>query len=172
MKSGDGRFLNLDLNLNLATADGGESAEEEYDLEEAKLQKVLAEARYTLSEKFFALPDYAVVFDSYDFNGLATEVLNKLGKSFESYAPIEVGLEVDLHLLEHIIACVWKMPGGRLAFNTWLEDVFATSMAGIRNIGGGAVVVELILVDAAKDGFFSETVAALPHSIVFSSAAQ
>lgn len=37
MKLGDGWFLNLDLNLNLVIVDGGESVEEEYDLEEVKL---------------------------------------------------------------------------------------------------------------------------------------
>ena len=176
-KSSDGRFLNLDLNLAAGdVSEGncwvGESqstyvGEQSPDCEvgeEAKLQKVLARARFALSEKFCALPDYAVGFEAYDFNGLATDVLDKLGKTLEVHAPHEVGLEVDLQLLEHIISCVWKLPGGHQAFNAWLEDVFAKSLADSRLNGASVVelVVELPEVEDADYG-----VVALPHSIVF-----
>lgn len=129
---------------------------------------MLVEVCYILFEKFFVLLDYVVVFDFYDFNGFVMEVLNKFGKLFELYVLIEVGFEVDLYFLEYIIVCVWKMLGGCLVFNMWLEDVFVMSMVGICNIGGGVVVVELILVDVVKDGFFLEIVVVLLYFIVFS----
>lgn len=174
-KSSGGRFLNLDLNLATGDASEGTCWTDESqsiyarghceDEEEAKLQKVLVKARFALSEKFCALPDYAVGFDAYDFNGLATEVLNKLGNALEVHAPCEVGtLEVDLQLLEHIISCVWKMPGGRQVFNAWMEDVFAKF---ISSLSRGAVVELMAELPEVEDG--GDGVVALPHSIVLQS---
>ena len=172
-KSNEGRFLNLDLNLstgdasesNCWTGDSDQCPEVCDNDQEAKLQIVLAKARSALTEKFCALPDYAVGFEAYDFNGLAMDVLNKLGKILEVHGPREVGLEVDHQLLEYIISCVWKIPEGRQAFNAWLEDVFAKSLADSR-LCGGASVVELVadFVPEVSDGGV-----ALPRRIVFDS---
>jgi hypothetical protein len=149
-------FLNLDLNL--ATSECPE--EECGDSEDAKLQKVLAEARYTLTDKFCALPDYAVGFAAYDFNGLVTEVLNKLGNSCSSN-----NIEIDLELLEHLIACVWKMPGGRPAFHMWLEEVFTKSIINAQHTNGGVMELSLSIDDTEH---LSECLPVLPHTIVLS----
>lgn len=188
--AGDGRFLNLDLNL--ATGEGNrddcdgdgddeddEEEQEKCDSEEAKLQTVLAEARYTLSDRFCALPDYAVGFNAFDFNGLALEVVDKLGKSFATHAARDdAALEIDVHLLERVVAAVWKMPGGRSAFHAWLEDVFAKSIAAATaapHAYSSGCVVEFTADPEHEsgnpddDGGFdpSATDAALPHKIVF-----
>lgn len=166
-------FLNLDLNLNLATTGDGdeEDDDEDLDLEAAKLQSVLAEARSTLSDRFCALPDYAVGFNAFDFNGLAVEVVNQLGKSFAAHAASQdAALEIELGLLERIVACVWKTPGGKVAFHCWLEDVFAASVANATR-GYGHCVVEFTAEHEREhediDGFASTVSLLLPHQIVF-----
>jgi hypothetical protein len=172
-KSGQGRFLNLDLNLSTGENKGGSTGETDdhcvtdFDAEEVKRKKVLEHARLMLTDKFCALPDYAVGFDPYDFNGLATEILNTISKSFEDHAPSEVGVEVDLRLLEYLMSCVWKIPDGRQKFNAWVDDVFSKSISrSLVDIStAGGPVVELIAgLSVVKDAFEG---VALPHSINF-----
>lgn len=166
-KPNEGRFLDLDLNL--ATGDAGEGWTGESfcdDGEEAKQQKLLlAKARAALSEKLCALPDYAVGFEPFDFTALATEVLTKLGTALQIHGPREVGLEIDVQLLEYILACIWRVPGGHQVFNAWLDDVFAASLAE-SSLCGGAAVVELVCGSGSGSG---DDDVALPRRIVFDS---
>uniref|UniRef100_A0A7I4AUF5 Clp R domain-containing protein n=1 Tax=Physcomitrium patens TaxID=3218 RepID=A0A7I4AUF5_PHYPA len=173
-KPPEGRFLNLDLNLAAGESKCNCAVKTDYHCanefdDEVKREKVLEQARLMLSEKFCALPDYAVGLDSYDFNGLGMEILYKLCKSLEDHAPPEVGVEIDLRLLEYIISCVWRIPGGRNKFNAWIDDVFAMSisraLADISNYEGS--VVEFVAdLPEVKDAFEG---VALPHSINFAS---
>lgn len=183
-KSSDRQSLCLDLNLALGEnkvdywpSEGIQSSwtdghiNKELD-EVAKHEKALSGA---LSNKFCALLNSVVVLNPYDFKGLAMEILQKFGKSFENLIPRGVDLEIDLHLLEHIVSCVWKMPDGRQEFDFWIDTFFKSLTRAFMDIPICDKRVIKIVAEpdhSSEDNNAFEEEVSLPHVILFGSTQQ
>ncbi|CAK9199063.1 unnamed protein product [Sphagnum troendelagicum] len=90
--------------------------------------RILGCAQDVLSDKFFGLLDHTVVFKAYDFYGLANHVLARLTKAFEGITMQGASLEVDVTVLEHILAAIWR---GSTVFDTWVADVVGKSVTAV-----------------------------------------
>ncbi|CAK9237724.1 unnamed protein product [Sphagnum troendelagicum] len=131
--------LVLDLNLlaeenedSLSSATTGQSQKacrrNQAEDEDMTRDRVLGCARDRLSDKFCELLDYAVVLKPYDFSGVAGRVLAQLTKAFERITTEGASLEVDVTVLEHILAVIWW---GSTIFDTWVADVVGKSVAAV-----------------------------------------
>ncbi|CAM6037132.1 unnamed protein product [Sphagnum compactum] len=131
--------LVLDLNLlaeenedSLLSATTGQSQKacrrNQAENEDMTRDRVLGCARDRLSDKFCELLDYAVVLKPYDFSGVAGRVLAQLTKAFERITTQGASLEVDVTVLEHILAVIWW---GSTVFDTWVADVVGKSVAAV-----------------------------------------
>ncbi|CAM6037714.1 unnamed protein product [Sphagnum compactum] len=112
-----------------AQRDCKSSQEDESQSDEDVIKnRILGCAQDVLSDKFFGLLDHAVVFKAYDFYGLANRVLAQLTKAFEGITMQGASLEVDVTVLEHILAAIWR---GSTVFDTWVADVVGKSVTAV-----------------------------------------
>ncbi len=102
--------------------------DESQSAEDVIKNRILGCAQDVLSDKFFGLLDHAVVFKAYDFYGLANHVLARLTKAFEGITMQGASLEVDVTVLEHILAAIWR---GSTVFDTWVADVVGKSVTAV-----------------------------------------
>ncbi len=102
--------------------------DESQSAEDVIKNRILGCAQDVLSDKFFGLLDHAVVFKAYDFYGLANHVLARLTKAFEGITMQGASLEVDITVLEHILAAIWR---GSTVFDTWVADVVGKSVTAV-----------------------------------------
>ncbi|XP_008805362.1 protein DWARF 53-LIKE-like [Phoenix dactylifera] len=82
-------------------------------------------------EDFFNSVDATVNFKPYDFDALADNILREISKSFHDKIGSECMLEIDVKVMEQILAAAWLLED-RGALNVWFEQVLGRSFTELR----------------------------------------
>ena len=137
----DGEDNNLDGCLEETTS-AADSAVCKYD--ERNRELVIRDAHKRLTSKFYSLVDETMIFKPYDFKGQATRVLSRLAQACVSFITLNgvAGVEVEFCLLEHIVASIWKKPGGEHLFEAWVKENFEKRLSSLMSDNEMAAVEE------------------------------
>ena len=137
----DGEDNNLDSCLEETTS-AADGAVCKYD--EQNREFVIRDARKRLTSKFYSLADETMIFQPYDFKGQATRVLSRLAQACASFITSNgaAGVEVEFCLLEHIVASIWKKPGGEHLFESWVKENFEKRLSSLMSDNEMAAVEE------------------------------
>ncbi|MCL7021791.1 hypothetical protein MKW94_008497 [Papaver nudicaule] len=115
----------LDLNLSVE------------DLEATSEDSALASL-----DNFTNLVDECVVFEPFDFDSLASQVLKRIDESYKNTIGSEGLLEVDSQAMEQILAAAW-LCDSRKALDNWVEHVLTGTFQEARErytVGAGSVL--------------------------------
>ncbi|KAI3974537.1 hypothetical protein MKX01_020309 [Papaver californicum] len=77
------------------------------------------------------LVDECVVFEPFDFDSLASEVLKQMDESYKNTIGNEGFLEVDSQAMEQILAAAW-LCDSRKSLDNWVEHVLGSTFAEAR----------------------------------------
>ncbi|XP_010908402.1 protein DWARF 53 [Elaeis guineensis] len=80
---------------------------------------------------FFSAVDAIVNFKPYDFDALADSILKEISKSFLDTIGSEYMLEIDVKVMEQILAAAW-LSDARQALDVWIEQVLSRSFIELR----------------------------------------
>ncbi|XP_008805019.2 protein DWARF 53-LIKE-like [Phoenix dactylifera] len=82
-------------------------------------------------EDFFSSVDATMNFKPYDFDALADSILKEISKSFHDTIGSECMLEIDVKVMEQILAAAW-LSDDRGALDVWIERVLGRSFIELR----------------------------------------
>ncbi|XAR60740.1 hypothetical protein NMG60_11034227 [Bertholletia excelsa] len=117
------RALKSCLDLNLPV----EEAEEDSDSKNCESDSH-SESSEDWLEDFFNQVDEKVVFEPFDFDTLAQELLQVVDRSFKKIMGSEVLLVIDDEAMVHILAAAW-LSDGKKVVEEWVEGVLSRSFA-------------------------------------------
>ncbi|RZC84444.1 hypothetical protein C5167_047225 [Papaver somniferum] len=89
-----------------------------------------------------SLVDECVVFEPFDFDSLASDILKKMDESYKNTIGNEGFLEVDSQAMEQILAAAW-LCDSRNSLDNWVEYVVGSTFAEARerySVGTGTVL--------------------------------
>lgn len=153
-----GRIVALDLNLsaeeNEAVLAETVTSHEEIATNIGVSDPVLRAVQEVLSPKFCSLVDETVMFEPFDLMGLANWILLQLSRACSGLVPkFCTRIEVDFQILEHIVSTTWRTPGGRQAFEGWVEDKLKSCLKAVT---ANSSVSEDRVLRFAYEGCFSK----------------
>ncbi|KAI3853261.1 hypothetical protein MKW92_038353 [Papaver armeniacum] len=88
------------------------------------------------------LVDECVVFEPFDFDSLASDILKKMDERYKNTIGNEGFLEVDSQAMEQILAAAW-LCDSRNSLDNWVEHVVGSTFAEARerySVGAGTVL--------------------------------
>ncbi|KAJ7550360.1 hypothetical protein O6H91_07G097000 [Diphasiastrum complanatum] len=164
-----GRLLELDLNLPVNDEEVSASSflASNQNLSDA----VQDRAQHCLMKDFGNLFDSVVTFQSFNFDEIANNVLDLLNRTTSVVRVSRASMEIDITVIEHLVAAVWEGLCDKLGLENWAEEVLKPSISNLfqnsKVLPG--MVMKLVSEKSAlsKDCF---TISGLPKSISIGSA--
>ncbi|OVA02702.1 ATPase [Macleaya cordata] len=127
----------LDLNLPIEDLEATQA-----NFETSESGGSLSENSVAWLENFFNLVDESVVFEPFDFDILADEVLKKINETYRNIIGFEGLLEIDSQVMEQVLAAAW-LSNSRRSLDNWVEQVLVSSFTEAReryNVRAGTVL--------------------------------
>ncbi|PKA51894.1 Chaperone protein ClpB1 [Apostasia shenzhenica] len=118
------RSSSISLDLNLPAVDDFESSCSENNSTNENSQEWL--------DEFSGLLDQTVCFKPFDFDSLADYVLKEISKAFLNTIGSNHLLEIDVKVMEQILAATWLMRDRR-DLSDWIEKALCRSFLDLRN---------------------------------------
>lgn len=147
--------LAVSLDLNLSAKENEESGCSSQESKASESDPVLTAAKQVLSPRFLNLVDNVVVFEPFNMMEQANWILLQLSNACSG-----LNVEVDFQLLNHMISALWQTPGGRLAFETWIQKNLKSRLSAFANDVIGDRVLRFVYQDS-----FSGSPSELPLQI-------